>query len=542
MAPRHPRPTPLLTPLFTLALVLLCALPLRAQEPDSDAEAEPVEERTVPLKLPDQSAADEALQAQIRRTFQAIDVLQDVVIDVRASVVRLAGELPSSADKELAGDIASRFEGVVYVQNNIDFEHFEDTSSDTEEPEPKALSADEVIAERLQAIFAQIRPLQDVQVEVNNGVVSIRGESATNEASTRAEELASGMPGVLYVDNQLTEAVDVADRLSPTWERLRDFALNLVRRIPLFLLAIFIIGIFWFLSKALVLWEWPFERLTRNVLARGLIKQALRVIIVLGGLLIALDLLDATTIVGAVLGTAGVFGIALGFAFRDIAENYLASVLLSVRRPFEANDLVDIEGFRGRIVRLTMRETILMTEDGNHVRISNATVFKSNITNFSRNPRRRLDFCVGVGNEEDLPRALTLGVSTLKALEGVLEDPRPQGLVELLGDSSVTIWFTAWVDQRAVGFLKVKSEAIRRVKEAFDDVGIDMPSPIYTINIVGADSPASPQPPRKKPPVRSIPTDEVLDVGLDDEIERQVDEEREASGEEDLLDEGKTGK
>ena len=101
------------------------------------------------------------------------------------------------------------------------------------------------------------------------------------------------------------------------------------------------------------------------------------------GVLLALDILDLTALVGAVLGTVGVVGLAIGFAFKDIVENYLAGLLLSIRRPFALNDLVLIESHEGRVVRLTPSELILMTLEGNHVRIPNATVFKSFIYNFS---------------------------------------------------------------------------------------------------------------------------------------------------------------
>ena len=395
---------------------------------------------------------------------------------------------------------------------------------------------DEAIGRRLQSIFAQIRSLENVTVAVHSGVVRLSGKVSSGEAKTRAVELAESIPGVIYVDSQITEAVDVADRVSPTWDRIQEFALDFVRRMPLLLLAIFIVALFWYFSKLLVLWDWPFKQLTKNVLARGLLKQFLRVIIVIGGLLIALDLLDATTVVGAILGTAGVVGLALGFAFRDIAENYLASILLSMRRPFEANDLVEIESFTGRIVRLTMRETILMTTDGNHVRIANATVFKSSITNFSRNPRRRFDFEVGVGNEEDLARVLTLGVTTLKEMEGVMEDPAPIGRVQKLADSSVTLWFAGWVDQERASFGKVKSEAIRRIKEAFDGAEVDMPSPIYIVEMTEA----LPQhkPDRRLAKASETPTIaalEVTDIGVEDELEKQIEEERKHSTEEDLL-------
>ncbi len=520
-------------------LLLTTTAPLQAQEPGTDADDPSTEgfelEDTAPDAEPRQTAEELQLQRRITATFQAIDGLTEVTPDVRAGVVRLTGEVPERADKLLAADLAERFDGVLHVQNDLL------TAAPDEEPPPPdpQLSVDETNEKRLSGIYSQIRSLENVTVEVTEGVVHLRGKAASGDARAQAAELARTMPGVLYVDNQITEAVDVADRVSPTWDRLATFFTDFVRRIPILGIALFIIFLFWQLSRLLVVWDWPFKKLTNNSLARGLLKQIVRIVVVVGGLLIALDLLDATTIVGALLGTAGVVGIALGFAFRDIAENYLASILLSLRRPFEANDLVELQGFTGRVVRLTMRETILMTTDGNHVRIANATVFKSNLINFSRNHRRRFDFTVGIGNEENIPTCLTLGLKTLKEMDGVLSDPGPTALIRELADSSVTLWFAAWVDQEEFSFGKVKSEAIRRIKESFDAADIDMPSPIYIVEMT---EPLPRHTPKGRTAVAeasqqtSGPTaTELLDLTDDHAIERQVDEERRSSSAEDLL-------
>src|SRR3546814_10287465 len=88
----------------------------------------------------------------------------------------------------------------------------------------------------------------------------------------------------------------------------------------------------------------------------------------------------------------GVIGLVLGFAFKDIAENYIAGVLLSVRKPFSPGELIAIEDYQGKVVALTSRTTILMTLDGNQLQLPNALVFKSVLLNYSQNPRRRFDF------------------------------------------------------------------------------------------------------------------------------------------------------
>jgi small-conductance mechanosensitive channel len=138
-----------------------------------------------------------------------------------------------------------------------------------------------------------------------------------------------------------------------------------------------------------------------------------------------------------VLGTAGVLGVALGFAFKDILENYLAGILMSMRQPFAPHDHVVIDGNEGVIVSLNSRATVLMTLDGNHIRLPNALVFRSVILNYTRNPSRRFQVEVGIGVHEDLVRAQQIGMDELLRLPGVMADPPPRSLIVALGESNV---------------------------------------------------------------------------------------------------------
>ena len=111
----------------------------------------------------------------------------------------------------------------------------------------------------------------------------------------------------------------------------------------------------------------------------------MRIVFVIAALVIALDILNATALLLTILGAARIIRLALGFAVRDTVENFIASVMLSIRQPFRLNDTVEINGDQGKVIRLTSRATILLSLDGNHIRIPNATVFKSHIINYSQN-------------------------------------------------------------------------------------------------------------------------------------------------------------
>lgn len=411
-------------------------------------------------------------------------------------------------------------------------------------------AADRAIQRRLEGIFANVDGLDGVRVEVHSGVVELSGEVLTLETREKAVRLARQVEGVIEVEDRITEVRDVGRRLAPALSSLEARLSTAIGYLPLVAVALLVLALAALLARWVGSWERPFRHLARNHFLRDLLRRAISAAIFVAGALAALEILDATALVGAVLGAAGLVGLALGFAFRDTAENYIASVLLSLRQPFAPNDHVEIGGHAGRVIRLTSRATVLMTLDGNHLRIPNSTVFRAVILNYTRNPRRRFDFKVGVGTDSDLVQALELGGATLLRMEGVLGDPPPQGWIDTLGDSAVVLTFVGWVDQRRADFTKVRSEAIRRIKEAFDAAGLDMPEPIYRLRMEGVAPAPAPTTSPAPPPGREEEEEEEeeasdaepttdraeIDISPDAHLDREIAADRAASTENDLLD------
>jgi small-conductance mechanosensitive channel len=390
---------------------------------------------------------------------------------------------------------------------------------------------DAAIERRLIGIYAELSSLTEVEVEVESGVVHLRGQVLDLEAGEEAEAIARRVEGVVTVENAVEQIHAVERRVRPLFERLRERGVEFLAFVPLLMIGLLIIAGFWLLA-------WLLGRLAKrrrkpgtNLFVREIVGQIVRAGIVIVGIVIALELMGATTLIGAVLGTAGVVGLALGFAFRDMAENYIASLLLSIRQPFEPNDLVELEGHVGRVVRLTSRATILLTLDGNHVRIPNSTVFKGTIINYTRNPERRFCFELGVAVEADLARVQELAVATIIATPGVLEQPSPTCLVEGFGDSAMLISIAGWIDQREVSWFKVGSEARRRIKVAFEQAGIDVPEPIFRVRTRDLDRQAE----RPELSGEQIEEPAVADVSPDEHIAKTVDDERKVAGDGDLL-------
>ena len=405
--------------------------------------------------------------------------------------------------------------------------------------------SDAAIAGRLRRIFSELDALSSVQVRVAEGVVTLSGDLPERSDLTRAEEIAGRVEGVVAVRNEIEASVDVGERVSPFLQKLTALFRSAVSSAPLMLLG----GLVLLAFIALGWWVTSFRRfwrgLTPNPFVGDLLAQAVRLASVVTGVVLALNLVGATALMGTVLGGAGVIGLAIGFAVRDTLENYISSIMLSLRQPFRANDHVVIDGQEGKVVRLTSRATVLMTLDGNHLRIPNAIVFKAVILNYTRNPERRLEFELGVDAEDDPESAICTGVAALAGLDFILSEPAPSGLIVTVGDSNIVLKFMAWIDQGEADFLKARSRAIRAAKMAIEAAGFTLPEPIYRLRVDqfpnlapgdAAPAKAAAGSSGGRPGKRRVPAPaEEMSVRPDDHIDATIEAERRETDEEDLL-------
>ncbi|MGG7056497.1 mechanosensitive ion channel domain-containing protein [Nitrosomonas sp. ANs5] len=390
------------------------------------------------------------------------------------------------------------------------------------------------VEQRLIRTYASIPGLQDVSVQVEGAVVILSG-TATRALREDAANLAREMDGVFYVVNKIELDADLDVTISPAIARLQQYLRDAVSFFPAFVIGVLIVALFGFFSQLVRKSNWLFDRLSVSGLLSSMIRQLASTALLVVGLLLALDLMGATALVGAVLGTAGVVGLALGFAFRDIVENYLSGILLSIRQPFSIRDNVRIGTYEGVIVRMTSRDMILVTSDGNHLCIPNATVFNSVITNFTRNPRRSFSVDVGVDVSEDLQMVQDVGINAIRMLPGVLQDPMPSARIRSLGDSNILITYTAWIDQQEADFGKVHSNAILVLKQALDDKEVLMPEPTYNIRLKQVDNFTLHSPTQKKSLQSLEETVKTLDTTVDTSLKNQIEEDINDTEEENLL-------
>ncbi len=402
---------------------------------------------------------------------------------------------------------------------------------------------DKQIKSRLQEIFSELDNFQQVGLDVSSGVVKLSGQVESQANAERAVQLANQVEGVVAVKNELTVNRSLQTRLDTTRQKILDTFNNIVANLPLFALALVVFTVFWFIGGWLSKRHNFYQKFTRSYFIASLLGQIVHLLLIILGLVLALALLDATALLGTILGAAGIFGLAIGFAVKDTVENYIASILLSLRNPFEINDLVNIDGQEGNVMRLDSRATMLISPDGNHIRIPNALVFKAVITNFSRHAERRFQFDVGVDTDQDLLYVQGLALETLTRLPGVLSEPAPMVLIQELGDSNVILRLFAWVNQTSHNLGKVRSEAIRQVKQRFDEAGVVIPEPIYKLRLMqdgggetqtASASHATPLATRADKPSMSTQR-AVKDISADHTIEKKVEAEQQVNEDENLL-------
>lgn len=342
---------------------------------------------------------------------------------------------------------------------------------------------DAAIAIRIRDIISELGDYQDVTVQVSDGVVTLRGTANSALDITNLNSVVNRIEGIVAVKNQVTETADLGRRLDPAMDRFLARLDQLITLLPLLLIAALAFAAMTLIGRLITRLTWPWNRLAPNTFIADLYRQIVLIAFAVAGLVIALDILNATALLSTILGAAGIVGLAIGFAVRDTVENYIASVLLSIRQPFRPNDAVEINGDQGKVIRLTSRATILLSFDGNHIRIPNSTVYKSRIINFTQNAERRFQFELLIGAHEDLSVARNIAEACVQSLPFVLDHPAAAVWIARIEPQGAAIAVTGWIDQHATSILLAGGEAQRQVKLAFEEADIQLVNAVQRVQL-----------------------------------------------------------
>ena len=303
----------------------------------------------------------------------------------------------------------------------------------------------------------------------SNAMLPSSAESSSSLLVNKLQLTASSLVQSTDDGGAISSLSNAQSLLAQLWE-------SFVYRLPGLALGIVVMAVFIFLAPhAASLLVKPMTRTTTSPLLRSVIQRSISLVLMLLGIYLFLFLAGLTGFAIAVVSGTGVVGLILGFAFRDIAENFISSLLLTIQRPFRIGDIVQINDFTGIIQKVTARATTLVDFDGNHIQIPNATIYKGVIKNLTANPLMRGHFVIGVGYDADIQRAQQIAQSVIGEQQNVLTDPEPQTLIDTLGASSYNVKVYFWIDVEKTSVLKMSSVLMRNITTAFLDADISMP-------------------------------------------------------------------
>ena len=231
---------------------------------------------------------------------------------------------------------------------------------------------------------------------------------------------------------------------------------------------------------------WGLGRLAQNLVQRaGTRSERKNLGEVLGGfvkwMVLLLGFLLAATIVlpslkpGDLISGLGVSSVAIGFAFKDILQNWMAGLLILIRQPFEINDQIEVNGFEGTVERIETRATIIKTYDGQRIVVPNSDIYSNAVTVKTAHDRRRSQYDVGIGYGDGIEHAREVLIEAVSAVPDVMPDPKPEALTWDLSASWVTIRVRWWTDSRRADVVQVHAKVLTAIKLALDKAGIDMP-------------------------------------------------------------------
>lgn len=224
-------------------------------------------------------------------------------------------------------------------------------------------------------------------------------------------------------------------------------------------------------------------RVSDNRTLNKLLASVVYIIFIAVILFVVLSILHLDTAVASILAGAGIVGLALAFAFQDIASNFISGIFISLRRPIRIGDIVKIKDYMGKVEEINLRDTLLRTFQGQMVIVPNKDVYQNPIENFSILGKRRFDIVIGVSYGEDLEKVEQITLDTLKGTDGLAEDEEITMFYQEFGGSTINFVLRLWVNSpEQKKYLQVGSNVIKALKKVYDANSIMLPFPTTTLD------------------------------------------------------------
>ncbi len=252
-------------------------------------------------------------------------------------------------------------------------------------------------------------------------------------------------------------------------ERMGEFFADLTINVIIVLIILGIFFLFWQLLKRAIM-----PRLKRNMdqTNAAFAETVLQFFVYSIAVLVALSATGVQT--GAVLASLGVVGLTIGFALRDTLSNIISGLLIFIDRPFTIGDLVEIDGKYGRVDRISLRTTRVVTPDGKMLAVPNAEVMNKTVTSYTNFPTIRLDVSVTVAVHENLKKVRSILLGLVENNPDYLSTPAPVVVVTALNDYNVALELRVWLEEERQHIQK-RFELREQVFNALTENGVDMP-------------------------------------------------------------------
>ena len=263
--------------------------------------------------------------------------------------------------------------------------------------------------------------------------------------------------------------------------QLRGWANGAVAALPRIGVALVILVVTW-----LVVWavRWAIARMGHRF--RTNVVEVLQLIATVGiwlfGGLAALTVVFPTITPANALATLGLGSVAIGFAFKDTFENFLAGILILLREPFRIGDFVEADDIEGRIERITIRDSRIRQTDGQLVVVPNHILFQEPVTVRTDRDVRRVSITAGIAYGEDVDAARKVIHDAVAALDSVRDDVADvQVFANEFGESSINFEVAWWTGSKPVDVRSSRDQVVAAIKRALDEAGIEIPFPYRTL-------------------------------------------------------------
>ncbi|WP_343035877.1 mechanosensitive ion channel [Sulfitobacter maritimus] len=267
------------------------------------------------------------------------------------------------------------------------------------------------------------------------------------------------------------------------WRQVANMARDAIAMLPQIGVAIVILILTWALAAG-------GRALVQRGLSRTRLRQSLQDLFILltsiaiwvFGIMIAAVIVFPGLTPASILAGLGIGSVAIGFAFKDVFENFLAGIIILFRREMRMSDYIECEGIEGKVAHIAIRESHIRQTDGQLVIVPNAMLFKNPVYVRTDQKHRRVSIICGVAYDVDVDEARRVITAAVKDCQTVEQSDHPiQVFAQEFADSSVNFEVTWWTKSAPVDLRRSKDEVISAVKQALDDAGLEIPFPYRTL-------------------------------------------------------------